>query len=37
MVSFEEIARKVEAYRPGVDLALLRNAYEFSATVLRAQ
>src|SRR5579863_10037007 len=30
MLSFEEIARKVEAYRPGDDLALLRKAYDFS-------
>ncbi|HUI42326.1 MAG TPA: bifunctional (p)ppGpp synthetase/guanosine-3',5'-bis(diphosphate) 3'-pyrophosphohydrolase [Terriglobia bacterium] len=37
MVSFEEIARKVQAYRPGDDLALLRKAYEFSSTEHRTQ
>src|SRR5579863_3108767 len=37
MLSFEEIARKVEAYRPGDDLALLRKAYDFSATEHRTQ
>ncbi len=37
MVEFQEIARKVRAYRPGEDLALLRKAYEFSAEEHRAQ
>lgn len=31
MLEFDEIVRKVQAYRPGNDLALLRRAYEFSA------
>jgi GTP pyrophosphokinase len=29
MVQFEDILRKVQAYRPGEDLSLLRKAYEF--------
>ncbi len=37
MVRFEEIVRKVQAYRPGDDLGLLRKAYEFSASEHRAQ
>src|SRR5580658_3961113 len=37
MLNFEEIARKVQAYRPGDDLALLRKAYDFSAAEHRAQ
>ncbi|HEV3277947.1 MAG TPA: bifunctional (p)ppGpp synthetase/guanosine-3',5'-bis(diphosphate) 3'-pyrophosphohydrolase [Terriglobia bacterium] len=37
MLSFEEIAGKVQAYRPGDDLALLRKAYEFSASEHRTQ
>jgi len=37
MISFEEIARKVQSYRPGDDLALLRKAYEFSAAEHGAQ
>jgi GTP pyrophosphokinase len=34
---FEELVRKVEAYRPGEDLTLLRRAYEFSADEHREQ
>ena len=37
MLNFEEIAGKVQAYRPGDDLALLRKAYEFSAAEHRTQ
>ncbi|HEV2423973.1 MAG TPA: bifunctional (p)ppGpp synthetase/guanosine-3',5'-bis(diphosphate) 3'-pyrophosphohydrolase [Terriglobia bacterium] len=37
MLSFEEIAGKVQAYRPGDDLTLLRKAYEFSAAEHRTQ
>ncbi len=32
MVQFEDIIEKVEGYRPGEDLALLRRAYQFSAS-----
>lgn len=37
MVHFDEILRKVQAYRPGDDLTLLRKAYEFSASEHRTQ
>lgn len=37
MLQFEEIVQKVQAYRPGDDLQLLRKAYEFSASEHRAQ
>jgi GTP diphosphokinase / guanosine-3',5'-bis(diphosphate) 3'-diphosphatase len=37
MVEFDEIVRKVQVYRPGKDLALLRRAYEFSASQHQAQ
>jgi len=37
MLNFEEIAGKVQTYRPGDDLALLRKAYEFSAAEHRTQ
>jgi len=37
MVQFEELARKVQAYRPGDDLALLRKAYEFTAAEHKTQ
>src|SRR5579863_1231821 len=37
MVEFEDILRKVQAYRPGDDLALLRKAYEFSSSEHRTQ
>jgi GTP pyrophosphokinase len=33
MMQFEEILQKVQAYRPGEDLGLLRKAYEMSASV----
>ena len=32
MVQFDEILRQVQSYRPGEDLALLRKAYDFTAT-----
>ena len=32
MVQFEDIIRRVQAYRAGEDLSLLRRAYEFSAS-----
>jgi GTP pyrophosphokinase len=31
MLRFEDIAERVQVYRPGEDLALLRHAYDFSA------
>ena len=34
---FEEILRKVQAYRPGDDLGLLRKAYEFTAAEHKTQ
>ena len=34
---FEELIRKVQAYRPGEDVELLRKAYEFSAAGHRTQ
>ena len=37
MVQFEELLRKVSAYRPADDLGILRKAYEFSAREHRAQ
>ncbi len=37
MIQFEEILSKVQAYRPGDDLSLLRKAYEFSATEHKSQ
>ncbi|MBI1941782.1 MAG: bifunctional (p)ppGpp synthetase/guanosine-3',5'-bis(diphosphate) 3'-pyrophosphohydrolase [Acidobacteria bacterium] len=37
MVRFEELAQKVQQYRPSDDLDLLRRAYEFSASEHRAQ
>ncbi len=37
MLQFEEIVRKVQAYRPGEDLTLLRKAYEFSAAEHKSQ
>ncbi len=37
MVQFEELVEKVQAYRPGDDLQLLRKAYEFSAAEHRSQ
>jgi guanosine-3',5'-bis(diphosphate) 3'-pyrophosphohydrolase len=37
MADFEEVVRKVSAYRPTDDLGLLRKAYEFSAREHRAQ
>jgi (p)ppGpp synthase/HD superfamily hydrolase len=37
MVSFEQLAQKVHAYRPGDDLSLLHKAYDFSATEHRSQ
>ncbi|MGH9398665.1 MAG: RelA/SpoT family protein, partial [Terriglobia bacterium] len=37
MVEFEEILRRVAAYRPADDLGLLRRAYEFSAREHHAQ
>ncbi len=37
MTEFEEIVRKVQAYRPGDDLELLRKAYAFSAAEHRTQ
>jgi len=36
-VQFDELVQKVQAYRPGDDLGLLRKAYEFSATEHGAQ
>jgi GTP diphosphokinase / guanosine-3',5'-bis(diphosphate) 3'-diphosphatase len=37
MVEFDEIVRKVQAYRPGDDLGPLRRAYEFSASEHKTQ
>jgi GTP diphosphokinase / guanosine-3',5'-bis(diphosphate) 3'-diphosphatase len=37
MITFEEVARKVQTYRPDDDLGLLRKAYEFSANEHKAQ
>jgi len=37
MVSFEQLAHKVHAYRPGDDLSLLHKAYDFSAAEHRTQ
>src|SRR5713226_2194330 len=37
MVQFEDIVRKVQTYRPGDDLALLRKAYEFTASEHKTQ
>lgn len=37
MVQFEELVEKVQKYRPGDDLDLLRRAYEFSASEHRTQ
>ncbi len=37
MVQFEDILRKVQSYRPGDDLAVLRKAYELSASEHRTQ
>jgi GTP diphosphokinase / guanosine-3',5'-bis(diphosphate) 3'-diphosphatase len=37
MTSFEDILQKVQSYRPGDDLALLRKAYELSASQHRMQ
>jgi guanosine-3',5'-bis(diphosphate) 3'-pyrophosphohydrolase len=37
MVSFEQLADKVHAYRPGDDLTLLHKAYDFSAAEHRTQ
>src|SRR5579864_2457891 len=37
MLEFDEIVHKVQAYRPGNDLVLLRRAYEFSAAQHQAQ
>ncbi len=37
MAQFEELGRKVSAYRPADELGLLRKAYEFSAREHRAQ
>lgn len=37
MQPFEELLEKVSAYRPAGDLALLRKAYDFSASEHRAQ
>jgi len=37
MTSIEDILRRVQAYRPGEDLGLLRKAYEFSAFEHKAQ
>ncbi len=36
-MQFEEIVRKVQAYRPGDDLGLLRKAYEFTASEHKTQ
>jgi guanosine-3',5'-bis(diphosphate) 3'-pyrophosphohydrolase len=37
MVQFTQLLEKVQAYRPGEDVELLRRAYEFSAASHRAQ
>jgi len=37
MVEFEQLMQKVQAYRPGEDVGLLRRAYEFSAAEHRSQ
>jgi GTP pyrophosphokinase len=37
MVSYEQLAHKVNAYRPGDDLSLLHKAYDFSAAEHRTQ
>ncbi len=37
MLRFENILQKVQAYRPGEDLGLLRKAYELSASEHKAQ
>ena len=37
MVEFEQLVRKVEAYRPPDDIVLLRKAFDFSASQHRAQ
>jgi len=37
MVEFEQLIQKVQAYRPGEDVELLRRAYEFSAAEHRSQ
>jgi GTP diphosphokinase / guanosine-3',5'-bis(diphosphate) 3'-diphosphatase len=37
MVQFEEIVRKVQVYRPGDDLELLRKAYDFSSEEHKTQ
>src|SRR5215469_17271786 len=37
MVSYEQLAHKVHAYRPGDDLSLLHKAYDFSAAEHRTQ
>ncbi|HEV2348739.1 MAG TPA: bifunctional (p)ppGpp synthetase/guanosine-3',5'-bis(diphosphate) 3'-pyrophosphohydrolase [Terriglobia bacterium] len=37
MVQFEEIVKKVQAYRPGDDVSLLRKAFEFSCLEHKAQ
>src|SRR5215469_3686636 len=37
MVSYEQLAHKVHAYRPGDDLSLLHKAYDFSAAEHRSQ
>ena len=37
LLQFEEIVKKVQAYRPGDDVGLLRKAYEFSCLEHKAQ
>ena len=37
MIELEEILQKVQAYRPGEDVALLRKAYEFTANEHKTQ
>lgn len=37
MLQFEEIVKKVQAYRPGDDVSLLRKAFEFSCLEHKAQ
>ncbi|MGO9272488.1 MAG: RelA/SpoT family protein [Terriglobia bacterium] len=37
MITFDELARQVQTYRPADDLGLLRKAYEFSAHEHKAQ
>jgi len=37
MVQFEDIVEKVQAYRPGDDVSLLRKAFEFSAAEHKTQ